>query len=67
MSDRELRGFARRMAALGLAIGGLLTLGTVGFVITEGVGVWDGFIWALDTVATVGSIREPGDTGGQVV
>ena len=67
MSNRELRGFVRRMTALGGAIAVLLALGTAGFVITEGAGVWSGFVWALDTVATVGSVRAPTDTGGQVV
>jgi voltage-gated potassium channel len=36
-------------------------------VITEGVSVWYAFQWALDTVATVGTIPPPRDVGGQVV
>src|SRR5439155_893243 len=28
---------------------------------------WNGFIWALDTVATVGSVPSPDSTGGQLV
>jgi len=64
---RELAGFVRRMAQLGGAIGTLLALGTAGFMITEGVGAWFAFQWALDTVATVGSIPAPTDTAGQVV
>lgn len=56
-----------RLALLGLAILALLALGAVGFVITEGTSLGYGFVWALDTVATVGSIQEPSDSGGQVV
>ena len=55
------------MAGLGAAIVGLLALGTVGFVITEGTSVGFGFVWALDTIATVGSIPEPESTSGQVI
>jgi voltage-gated potassium channel len=57
----------RRLAKLGVAIALLLALGTLGFVLTEGLGVWDGFVLALDTIATTGSIAPPRDTAGQVV
>jgi len=66
-SEPELKGIVRRLALLGLLIALLLVLGTVGFVVTEEVGPWDGFAWALDTIATTGSIQAPTDTGGQVV
>jgi voltage-gated potassium channel len=56
-----------RLALLVLAICLLLLLGTAGYAITEGVSVGFGFIWALDTVATVGSIPEPASTSGQIV
>src|SRR5919199_3747595 len=36
-------------------------------MITEGTSVLDGFVWALDTIATVGSIRSPGDADGEVL
>jgi len=52
---------------LGLAILGLLALGTLAYVLTEGTSVGFGFVWALDTVATVGSIPEPTSTAGQIV
>ncbi len=55
------------MALLGGMIGLLLAFGTVGFVLAEDVSVWDGFTWALDTVATTGSIQAPTDTGGEIV
>lgn len=52
---------------LGLAICALLAVGTVGYVIAEGASVGFGFVWALDTVATVGSVPGPDSTAGQVV
>jgi voltage-gated potassium channel len=63
----ELRQFLRRLAILGIAICLLLSAATAGFVVTEGVSVGFGLVWALDTVATVGSIPEPDSTAGQVV
>jgi voltage-gated potassium channel len=59
--------FVRRMEKLVLLIIGLLALGTVGFMITEDSSVGFGFLWALDTIATVGSIPDPGSTGGHIV
>jgi voltage-gated potassium channel len=64
---RELLHFLRRLALLGALICTLLAVGTVGFVISEGTSVGYGFLWTLDTVATVGSIPDPGSTGGQMV
>jgi len=64
---REFALFLRRMTQLGVAIAALLLLGTVGFAVTEGVDVWYAFQWALDTVATVGSIPQPDEVGGQIV
>ncbi len=57
----------RRLAALLVAIAVLLAVGTAGFVLAEGTTVWGGFVWALDTVSTLGSIVAPTDTGGQIV
>jgi voltage-gated potassium channel len=64
---REIFFFLRRLAQLGVAIVALLVLGTLGFMVTEGVSVWDGFTWTLDTVATVGSVPAPEDDGAQAV
>jgi voltage-gated potassium channel len=64
---RQLLDFLERFALLVLAVCLLLALGTVGFVVTEGTSVGYGFVWALDTVATVGSIPEPASSGGQIV
>jgi voltage-gated potassium channel len=63
----EVSLFLRRLWRLSLVIAGVLALGTVGFVITEDASVWHGFVWALDTVATVGSIPEPDDAAGQAI
>jgi len=63
----QLRPFLRRLGLLGLIILGVVALGTAGFVITEGVSVGYGFVWTLDTVATVGSIQDATSTGGHFV
>jgi voltage-gated potassium channel len=59
--------FLRRLALLGALIGLLLLAGTVGFVLSEDVSVWFGFVWTIDTIATVGSISSPQSVAGQVV
>jgi voltage-gated potassium channel len=64
---REQVLFLRRLGQLCVLIVVLLVLGTVGFIVTEGTSVLDGFVWSLDTIATVGSVRSPGDADGEVV
>lgn len=66
MPEGRLPGLSR-LALLAVAIGLLLAAGTAGYAITEGASVGYGFVWALDTVATVGSIPEPASSGGQIV
>src|SRR4029453_13854823 len=63
----EVSQFLRRLWRLSLVIAGVLALGTVGFMVTEDATAWHGFVWALDTVATVGSIPEPDAPPGQGV
>ena len=63
----SLTVFSRRIARLGALVAGLLAVGTVGLAVTESVGPWYAFRWALDTVATVGGFRQPRTTAGQVV
>lgn len=63
----ELRQFLRQLSLLVVAIFVLLAAGTAGYVLTEGASVGFGFVWALDTVATVGSIPEPASSAGQIV
>src|SRR5215210_5723682 len=64
---REQVLFLRRLGQLIVLIVLLLGFGTVGFVITEGSSVFDGFVWALDTIATVGSVPSPKGADGKVV
>jgi voltage-gated potassium channel len=69
MSESEIqaRDVQRRLATLAALVVVLLALGTLGYCLAEGVSVWRGFTWTLDTVATIGSLPEPPDTAGQVV
>jgi voltage-gated potassium channel len=64
---RQLLEFVERLAILLAAICLLLAVGTAGYMATEGASLGYGFVWALDTVATVGSIPDPDSTGGQIV
>jgi voltage-gated potassium channel len=66
-AERELPLFLRRLATLGALICLLLVAGMIGFAVTEDASLWTGFVWALDTIATVGSIPSPETTGGQVL
>jgi voltage-gated potassium channel len=63
----QLTVFVRRIALLGAVVVCLLALGAVGLALTEGVGLWYGFRWALDTAATVGVFPSPRTTAGQIV
>jgi voltage-gated potassium channel len=66
-SVRQLKSLARRVRLLGAIVAGLLSLGTVGLVLSEGVGPWYAFRWSLDTVATVGGFPQPHTVAGQVI
>jgi voltage-gated potassium channel len=63
----ETRFFLQRLTRLAIVIVLVLAAGTVGLAIAEDVSPWRGFVIALDTVATVGALPEPRDTGGQVI
>lgn len=63
----QLTIFVRRIVVLGLIVAGLLALGTVCLALSEHVGLWYGFRWALDTAATVGGFPQPHSTAGQIV
>jgi voltage-gated potassium channel len=65
--NRQLRIFARRVALLAAMLAALLALGTLGLMLTEGVGPWYAFRWTLDTVATIGGFPQPDTTAGQIV
>lgn len=62
-----LAPFLRRLAQLGVLIGLLLVGGTVGFMVTEDTSVGRGFVWTLDTIATVGSIPDPEEPAAQAL
>jgi hypothetical protein len=57
---QDLLAFTRCLGQLGVMIGVLSPPCTTGFVLTTGEGFWNGFVLALDTVATVGSIPPRG-------
>jgi voltage-gated potassium channel len=63
----EVRFFLRRMALLGVLILVLLAIGTVGLSLTEHTSLGYAFLWTLDTIATIGSIGLPRDTGGRIL
>jgi voltage-gated potassium channel len=67
MRDRELHKFLNRLATLGVAIVGLVVAGAVGFMLTDDLGAWDGFLHALDVVATVGAYPPSDNVPGQIV
>lgn len=66
-SRDELSAFASRIALVGLVVGGLLALATIGLAVAEDVGPWYAFRWALDTAATVGGFPQPRTTIGQII
>jgi voltage-gated potassium channel len=66
-AHRQLTAFARRIALLGAIVLVLLLLGALGLALSEGVGFWYAFRWALDTAATVGGFPQPRSTVGQIV
>lgn len=63
----QLTQFTRRIALVALTAAALIFLGAVGLALSEGVGLWYAFRWALDTAATVGGFRQPHTTAGQIV
>jgi voltage-gated potassium channel len=63
----ELALFLGRLAKLGGVICLLLVAGMLGFTVAEDTSLWVGFVWTLDTIATVGSIPSPQTTGGQIL
>src|SRR5437588_525512 len=64
---RELQQFVRRLTILLAALVVLILAGTVGYALLEGTSGAYGFEWTIDTIATVGGIPDPPDTGGRVL
>jgi voltage-gated potassium channel len=63
----ELEPFLRRLTALVVLVVGIQIAGAVAYSLTESVSLWKGFLFTLDTVATVGSDPTPPDLPGQIV
>jgi voltage-gated potassium channel len=63
----EFEPFLRRLAVLIALIVAIQVAGSVAYSLTEGVSLWQGFLFTLDTVATVGSDPTPPDLAGQIV
>jgi voltage-gated potassium channel len=66
IARHEVLRFLRRLAFLIGAVTVLVLGGAAAFVVSEDVTYWRGLTWALDTVATVGSIPHADKLGGQV-
>ncbi len=62
----ELEPFLRRLAALAALVVAIVVAGSVAWSLFESVSLWRGFLFTLDTVATVGSNPDPPDLGGQI-
>jgi voltage-gated potassium channel len=67
VTHRQLMLFARRIAVLLGLVMVLLALGALGLCLSEKVGFWYAFRWALDSAATVGGFPQPHTTVGQIV
>ena len=66
VARHEVIHFLRRLALLIGLIAGLVLAGALALSLFEDVSYWHGFRWALDTVATIGSIPEPDTVPGQI-
>ncbi len=66
-NHRQLDIFARRIALLGLIVAAMLAIGALGLAVSEDVGPWYAFRWALDTASTVGDFPQPRSTAGQII
>ena len=65
-AQRQMHAFLRRIALLGMIVMVLLLAGALSLALSERVGFWYAFRWALDTAATVGGFPQPRTTAGQV-
>jgi voltage-gated potassium channel len=63
----EFEPFLRRLGVLVGLIAAIVVAGMIAYSVTEDVSLWKGFLFTLDTVATVGSAPEPPDIPGQIV
>jgi voltage-gated potassium channel len=66
VARHEFFHFLRRLSALVGSVALLILAGAGALAAFEHVSYWQGTLWALDTVATIGSIPEPDALGGQI-
>jgi voltage-gated potassium channel len=62
----EMLFFLRRIALLVGSVAALVLVGGAALAAFEDVSYWRGFTWALDTVATIGSIPDTETLGGDI-
>jgi voltage-gated potassium channel len=62
----EVARFLKRVVLLIAALNALVLLGAFALSRFEDVSFWQGLLWSIDTVATVGSVPAPDDLGGQI-
>ena len=65
--SHQLTVFARRIALLAAIVLSLLLAGALGLSLSEHVGFWYAFRWALDTASTVGDFPQPRTLAGQII
>lgn len=63
----QLMLYVRRIVFVGTIALALLLLGALGLALSESVGYWYAFRWALDTAATVGGFPQPHTATGQII
>jgi voltage-gated potassium channel len=63
---KEMLFFLRRIVLLLGSVAALVLIGGASLAANEEVSYWYGVTWALDTVATIGSIANPETVGGDV-
>jgi voltage-gated potassium channel len=66
VARHEVFHFMRRLILLMALLTVLVLGGAAALAAFEGVSYWRGFLWALDTIATIGSISDPDTLGGQL-
>ncbi len=66
LARHRLGQFSRRIGVLTAIVAALLLAGTVVLSLSENVGFWYAFRWALDTAATVGGFPQPSSVPGQI-
>jgi len=66
IARREVRHFLRRLGTLLAAVTALTLAGGAALSLFEHRSFWYGINWAIDIVATIGSIHDPKSVGGEI-